>query len=66
MLIPSSVARFYPAGDVGALADQLADLASDRSALAQSRSTARALAEARYTWDHQAATVEAVLQEVAA
>ena len=66
VLIPSSVARFYPAGDVGALADQLADLASDRSALAQSRSTARALAEARYTWDHQAATVEAVLQEVAA
>ncbi len=65
-LMPSTVARFYPAGDVAGLADRLADLAVDRDALARSRQTARALAEARYTWDHQAAAVEAVLREVAA
>ena len=65
-LLPSSVARFYPAGDVDGLADQLADLAGDRTALTQNRSTARALAEAHYTWDHQAATVEEILRKVAA
>ena len=63
-LIPSSVARFYPAGNVVGLADQLSGLAANRAALVRSRPIARLLAESRYTWDHQATAVEVILRKV--
>jgi glycosyltransferase involved in cell wall biosynthesis len=63
-LLPDTVARFYPAGQPDRLADQLELMASDRSGLAQMRRSARELAESRYTWGHQAAVVESVLQSV--
>ena len=65
-LLPSSVARFYTPGDVSGLADEIEGLAADRAALAQIGRHARSLAESRFTWDHQAATVETVLRHVAA
>jgi len=63
-LLPDTVARFYAPGEPARLADQLQMLSSGRPALEQARRSARALAEARYTWGHQAAVVEAVLQDV--
>ena len=63
-LLPDTVARFYAPGEPARLADQLQMLSSGRPVLEQARRSARALAEARYTWGHQAAVVEAVLQDV--
>ena len=64
LLLPSDVARFYAPGDTVGMAAQLEELASDRGELSRIRKDARSLAEARYTWDHQAAVVETVLQKV--
>jgi len=64
-LLPGEVARFYPPGDVAALAATLGGLAADRDAVHRMGRAARALAEKRYTWDHQAAAVEEVLTAVA-
>jgi glycosyltransferase involved in cell wall biosynthesis len=63
-LLPETVARFYPPEDPGALATTLERLASDRAALRDSQRAARALAESRYTWGHQAVLVEGVLRKV--
>ena len=64
-LLPDEVASFYPAGQPEALADRLADLASNRAVLRRMGRAARALAERRYTWDAQAQIVEQVLTEAA-
>lgn len=61
-LLPPAVAVFYPAPDAGALAEQISHLARDRAAVRAMGKAARALARERYTWDHQAEAVEAVLQ----
>lgn len=63
-LLPDDVARFYPVGDAAVLAAVLEQLASDRAGLRAMRRAARTLAQERYTWDHQAGAVEAVLQGV--
>ncbi len=64
-LLPDVVASFYPAGQPEALADRLADLASNRAVLRRKGRAARNLAERRYTWDAQARIVEQVLTEAA-
>jgi glycosyltransferase involved in cell wall biosynthesis len=61
-LLPPTVAAFYTTGDPASLADQLARLAGNREALRAMGRAARTLALDRYTWDHQAEAVEAVLQ----
>lgn len=63
-LLPGAVARFYPAGDTSALAGTLGELARDRAAVREGGQAARVLAESRYTWEQQAATVEMLLHEV--
>ena len=65
-LLPDTVGRFYTPGVPHELADELERLASDRAAVHQMRDTARTLAESRYTWGHQAAAVETVLQQAVA
>jgi glycosyltransferase involved in cell wall biosynthesis len=61
-LLPDSVASFYPPGDAGGLADVLVRLERDRRTVQKMSAAARQLAESRYTWDHQAADVETVLE----
>jgi len=63
-LLSDDVARFYPVGNPAALAAVIEQLAADRAALRAMGRAARTLAQERYTWDHQAAAVEAVLQGV--
>ena len=63
-LLPASVARFYTPGDVQGLADAIEAIAADRETLQQLQRASRALAETRFTWGHQAATVESVLEGV--
>ncbi len=62
-LLPDQVGSFYQVGQPSGLADALAELEQDRDAVRRMGVAARLLAESRYTWDHQAADVEAVLQE---
>ncbi len=64
-LLPAEVARFYPPGDATALAAVLAALAGDRPWIRAAGAHARALAEARYSWDEQARRVLSVLERVA-
>jgi glycosyltransferase involved in cell wall biosynthesis len=45
-----------------ALAEALVELEGDRAAVRGMALAARALAERRYTWDQQAAAVDAVLE----
>lgn len=61
-LLPDSLGRFYAPGDVGALADRLVALATDRDAVRAAGLVARRVAEKHYTWDEQAARVGAVLE----
>jgi glycosyltransferase involved in cell wall biosynthesis len=61
-LLPGDVARFYHAGDTAGLGAALLALDRDREAVRAMGAAARALAQERYTWDHQAAAVERVLQ----
>ena len=61
-LLPSEVANFYQAGEALGLAEALMELEQDRQAVRTMGASARALAEAKYTWDHQAAEVERVLE----
>jgi len=61
-LLPGGVANFYAPGDPLALAEALVELEGDRAAVRRMALAARALAQRRYTWDQQAAAVEAVLQ----
>lgn len=63
-LLPDTVGRFYTPGKVEELASTLEQLALNKAVVSANRDTARALAESRYTWDHQAALVETVLQKV--
>ena len=63
-LLPDTVASFYTPGVPVELVDRLEQLASDRAQMLQVRKTARSLVESRYTWGHQAAAVEALLQKV--
>ena len=63
-LLPASVARFYTPGDVEGLAHTIEAIAGDRDTLQQVQRASRALAETRFTWGHQAAAVENVLQRV--
>lgn len=63
-LLPSTVATFYQPGDPLALAAALMELESNRARVRAMAHEARSLAERKYTWDHQAAAVEAVLQSV--
>ena len=65
-LLNDRVAVFYATGRPESLADRMAALASNREALVEMRRAARALAESQYTWAHQAASVEALLQKVLA
>ena len=65
-LLPDPVARFYTPGVAMELADELERLATDTATLGRVRKTARELAEARYTWGHQAAVVEGLLEDVLA
>jgi len=62
-LLPDQVGSFYQAGQPSGLADALAELEQDRDAVRRMGVAARQLAESRYTWDHQAAGVEAVLED---
>lgn len=62
-LLNDSVARFYPPGDPGALAELLVSLDRDRTAVRAAGEGARRMACERYTWDHQARRVAAVLRE---
>jgi len=61
-LLPGDVARFYRAGDTAGLAAVLLALERDRDTVRAMGGAARSLARDRYTWDHQAAAVERVLQ----
>jgi glycosyltransferase involved in cell wall biosynthesis len=63
-LLPGGVARFYPPGDIAALAATLRALDGDRDAVRTMGRAARSLAKQRYTWDHQAAAVEELLASV--
>lgn len=63
-LLPDDVGSFYPPGDRERLADQLVHLAADRAGVRAAGERARALAEERYTWDHQAALVADLLARV--
>ena len=63
-LLPDTVVRFYTPGVPAELADRLEQLASDRALMLHVRKTARSLVESRYTWGHQAAAVELLLQKV--
>ena len=63
-LLPAEVATFYRPGDPLALAEALIELEGDRAAVRAMAHKARTLAEREYTWDQQAAAVEAVLQGV--
>ena len=63
-LLPSPVATFYRPGDPLALAEALTELESNRPAVRAMAQGARLLAERKYTWDQQAAAVEAVLHRV--
>ena len=63
-LLPGKVACFYTTGAPQELAAMLRQLASDRGTVRQMGQVARQLAEFRYTWDHQAASVEELLQAV--
>ena len=63
-LLPTSVARFYSPGDVEGLAHTIEAVAADRETLQRLQRASRVLAETRYTWGHQAAAVESVLQRV--
>lgn len=63
-LFPDSVARFYAAGQPRELAAALEQLASDRDAVRRMGRAGRQVAESRYTWDQQAASVEDVLERV--
>lgn len=65
-LLPGTVARFYAPGQPALLADQLQWLSSNREQLADTRRSARALAESSYTWGHQASVVERLLEGVLA
>ena len=65
-LVPDTVGRFYTPGVPRELCETLEQLATDRATLHQIRRAARALVESRYTWGHQAATVEALLESVRA
>lgn len=65
-LLNDDVASFYRTGSPESLADRLEELWSRRDMLERRRASARALAEARYTWAHQAAVVEALLRKVVA
>jgi len=61
-LVPPPVATFYQPGSSASLAEALIELDKDRAALRAHGRAARLLAEQKYTWDHQGAAVEAVLQ----
>ena len=65
-LLPESVACFYTAGDIPALADTLITLASNPTGVRGARDAARRLAESRYSWEQQATTVEGLLSRVVA
>ena len=65
-VLTDATARFYAPGDPDDLAETLTRLASDDVALARARRDGRLLAEQRYTWGHQAAAVERVLEDVVA
>ncbi len=64
-LLPEGVANFYRPGDPVALTEALIEMAQDRDAVRHMGAAARQLVEERYTWDHQAAVVEKVLEGVA-
>lgn len=61
-LLPGGVASFYAPGDRLALTEALVEMEGDRAAVRRMARAARALAERRYTWDRQAAVVDAVLE----
>ncbi len=63
-LLPPTVATFYRCGDALALAEALMELESNRPAVRAMGHEARSLVERKYTWDQQAAAVEAVLRGV--
>lgn len=63
-LLPANVATFYRPSDPLALAEALIELEADRAAVRAMAQEARSLAKREYTWDQQAAAVEAVLQGV--
>lgn len=65
-LMPEGVARFYPPGDVAALATMLAGLPESRPAVRSMGETGRRLVEERFTWDHQAIRVVGVLNDAIA
>ena len=65
-LLPDTVARFYTPGAAKELAHVLERSALDTASLALVRKTARELAKSRYTWGHQAAVVEGLLERVLA
>ena len=65
-LLPDTVGSFYTPGGVEELAVTLEQLALNKDVVRANRDTARALAESRYTWDHQAALLETILQKVVA
>jgi len=63
-LLPDDVANFYKPSDPVALAEALIEMEHDRAAVRRMSMAARRLAEQKYTWDRQAAAVEAVLERV--
>jgi len=63
-LLPGDVANFYKHSDSTALSEALVEMEQDRAAVRRMSTTARQLAETKYTWDQQAAAVEAVLERV--
>tara|TARA_B100001123_G_scaffold261273_1_gene291086 strand:- start:3472 stop:4629 length:1158 start_codon:yes stop_codon:yes gene_type:complete len=65
-LLPDSVARFYKAGATEELSMLLERFSSNPAEVVLLRQKARELAESDYTWLHQAATVEQLLERVQA
>ena len=63
-LLPGRVANFYRPGEPRALAEALMELEHDREAVRGMAVEARALAASRFTWNHQAAVVERLLNRV--
>jgi glycosyltransferase involved in cell wall biosynthesis len=62
-LFPEDAAQFYPPGDIEALATMLIALHEVRPAVRAMGAASRRLAEERFTWDHQAMKVTAVLND---
>ena len=62
--LTDDTARFYPSGDIEALAAAIEGLAADRAAVRAMGERARLLATTEYSWERQVELIERLLQSV--